>query len=596
MGLAFFWLFFLLMAIGMPVVFALLIGPGLSLVIDGTDGRFFAKLLSTIYTGIYSFPLMAVPFFILAGELMNSGGITRSIVKFAESMIGHVRSGLAQVNILSSILFAGLSGSAVADTSALGKMLIPAMEQNGYSRRFAAAITAASSVIGPIIPPSGIMVLYAFVMNVSVAGLFLAGIVPGLAVGLGLMALTAYFSGVRNYPVASRKATWGERSVSFLETYPALLTPVLLLGGILSGIYTPTEAAAVAAVYALFASALIRLDLWARFIANPLHAYIHIAPLTVLLFAGFTDAVGFRLFLALGLGWVVVAEALWRLVGPRAPAVAAQVPLRRDLDLAARYTAHRLPEVLRQTAIQSGVILLLVGAAVTFGWMVTVSGLAREAASLIRNTTDNPSLLLFLVNILLFVVGMFLDAGPAILILGPVLGPIMTQVGVDPLHCAIVMCVNVTVGLAAPPMGLVLFVASSVSGEKIERIVQAIWPFLLVEFAVILLIAYFPSLTMTIPALAGFAQCPSGAFLCATRRSRRRAARSMCRVRRRRPRSRRLPRACASGTATSSARNGSTRWMRPSRPAKARPTRNSSQRTSRQPAGAQGAPRSRCGD
>lgn len=524
MGLAFFWLFFLLMAIGMPVVFALLIGPALSLVIDGTDGRFFAKLLSTVYTGIYSFPLMAVPFFILAGELMNSGGITRSIVKFSESMIGHVRGGLAQVNILSSILFAGLSGSAVADTSALGKMLIPAMEQNGYSRRFAAAITAASSVIGPIIPPSGIMVLYAFVMNVSVAGLFLAGIVPGLAVGLGLMALTAYFSRVRNYPVASRKATWGERSVSFLETYPALMTPVLLLGGILSGIYTPTEAAAVAAAYALVASALIRLDAWKRFIADPAHAYLHILPLTVLVFVGFTDHLGFRAFLGLSLGWMVGAEVLWRLTQrgrapvaaavADAPAPAPAVPLGRDLGAAMQHTAARLPEIFRQTAIQSGIILLLVGAAVTFGWMVTVSGLAREAASLIQSTTDSPYLLLFMVNILLFVVGMFLDAGPAILILGPVLGPIMYQVGIDPLHFAIVMCVNVTVGLATPPMGLVLFVASSVANEKIERIVQAIWPFLLVEFAVIFLITYFPSLTMTIPALAGFAKCPSGASLC----------------------------------------------------------------------------------
>jgi len=206
---------------------------------------------------------------------------------------------------------------------------------------------------------------------------------------------------------------------------------------------------------------------------------------------------------------------IWRTM-PRASvsAPAPRISLSQDIGKAARQTAHRLPEVLRQTAIQSGVILLLVGAAVTFGWMVTVTGLAREAAALIKNTTDNPYLLLLLVNILLFVVGMFLDAGPAILILGPVLGPIMTQVGVDPLHFAIVMCVNVTVGLATPPMGLVLFVASSVSGEKIERIVQAIWPFLLVEFAVIFLITYFPSLTMTLPALAGFARCPSGAILC----------------------------------------------------------------------------------
>ena len=269
-----------------------------------------------------------------------------------------------------------------------------------------------------------------------------------------------------------------------------------------------------AAVYALFASVLIRLELWWRFIAQPGRAYLHIAPLTVLLFAGFTDYVGFRLFVGLLVGWVVAAEILWRLIGRTAPAAEPRAPVSKDLDEAVRFTASRLPEVFRQTAIQSGVILLLVGAAVTFGWMVTVSGLAREAANLIKSMTDNPYLLLFLINILLFIVGMFLDAGPAILILGPVLGPIMYQVGIDPLHFAIVMCVNVTVGLATPPMGLVLFVASSVANEKIERIVQEIWPFLLVEFAVIFLITYFPSLTMTIPALAGFAKCPDGAFLC----------------------------------------------------------------------------------
>jgi len=522
MSLAYFWIFFILLAIAMPVVFALLVAPGLSLVIDGKDGLFFSKLLSSIYNGMYSFPLMAVPFFILAGELMNSGGITRSLVQFSQSMIGHVRGGLAQVNILSSILFAGLSGSAVADTSALGKMLIPAMEQNGYSRRFAAAVTAASSVIGPIIPPSGIMIIYAFVMNVSVAGLFLAGFIPGLMIGGGLMVLTSILSRIRNYPVASERASWRARSLSFLETYPALLTPVLLLGGILSGIYTPTEAAAVAAVYALLASAVIRLDAWKRFISEPRRAYLHVAPLTLLLLIGFTDYLGFHLFALIGITWVIIAECLWRLVISRRARsaieiVAASTPhthFAKDFSQASRTTVARLPEVLWNTALQSGVILLLVGAAVTFGWMVTVSGLAREAASFITSVSDNIYILLFLVNILLFVVGMFLDAGPAILILGPVLGPIFISLGIDPLHFAIVMCVNVTVGLATPPMGLVLFVAASVANERLERIIQAIWPFLLIEFAVIFLITFFPSLSMTLPALFGFAKCPENATLC----------------------------------------------------------------------------------
>jgi len=429
-SLSYFWIFFVLMAIGMPVVFALLIGPGLSLVLDGRDGQFMGKLMSTVFSGMDSFPLMAIPFFILAGELMNSGGITRSIVHFSQAMIGHLRGGLAQVNILSSILFAGLSGSAVADTSALGKMLIPAMERDGYTRSFAAAITAASSVIGPIIPPSGIMILYAFVMNVSVAGLFLAGFVPGLMVGAGLMLMTWYLAKKRNYPVASRRAPWGERGTALKTTFPALLTPVILLGGILAGVFTPTEAAAVAAGYALIVSLFVMRTI----------------------------------------------------------------------------KAGDLPKVFLSTAIQSGVILLLVGAAVTFGWLVTVSGLARGAADLVQSITDNVYLALFLVNILLFVVGMFLDAGPAILILGPVLGPTFVDMGVDPLHFAIVMCVNVTVGLATPPMGLVLFVASSVSGVKIEKIVRDIIPFLAVEVVVIFLITYFPALPLTLPRLFGFAQ------------------------------------------------------------------------------------------
>jgi len=429
MALSYFWIFIFLMAAGMPVVFALLVGPGLSLAFEG-DQVFFKALLSRLYSGMDSFPLMALPFFILAGQLMNSGGITRSIVDFSQSMIGHVRGGLAQVNILSSVLFAGLSGSAVADTSALGKIFIPAMEKSGYSRSFAAAITAASSVIGPIIPPSGIMILYAFIMNVSVAGLFAAGLVPGLMVSFGLMIATSFISKKRNYPIASRKATWRERGQSFRKTALALLTPVILLGGILAGIFTPTEAAAVAAFYAL----------------------------VVTLF------------------------------------------LTRTLRF------KELPGIFIESAVQSGVILLLVGASVVFAWIITVSGLAGMVANGMMQTSDNVYVLLFLANIFLFIVGMFLDAGPAVLILGPVLGPLFVAMGVDPIHFAVVMCVNVTVGLATPPMGLVLFVAASVSKERVETIARQMLPFLAVEVTVIFLITYFPALSMTLPRLLGFVE------------------------------------------------------------------------------------------
>jgi len=428
MSLAYFWIFVFLMAAGTPVVFALLIGPGLSLALEG-EQIFHKALLSRLYSGMDSFPLMALPFFILAGQLMNSGGITRSIVNFSQSMIGHVRGGLAQVNILSSVLFAGLSGSAVADTSALGKIFVPAMQQNGYSRSFAAAVTAASSVIGPIIPPSGIMILYAFIMNVSVAGLFAAGLVPGLLISVGLMLATGAVARVRNYPVAGRRATWGERATAFRRTALALMTPVILLGGILAGIFTPTEAAAVAVAYALIVT----------------------------------------LFLT------------------------------RTLRL------RELPSIFVESALQSGVILLLVGASVVFAWIITVSGLAGQVADGLMGTTDNVYILLFLCNLFLFLVGMFLDAGPAILILGPVLGPLFVSLGVDPIHFAVVMCVNVTVGLATPPMGLVLFVAASVSGDRVETIARQMLPFLAVEIAVIFLITYFPALSLALPRLLGYA-------------------------------------------------------------------------------------------
>ena len=426
MSIAFFWILVLLMAFGTPVIFALLLGPGLSLLLDG-ELRYVPALLARFYNGIDSFPLLAVPFFILAGEIMNAGGITTSIVRFAQSLVGHVRGGLAQVNVLSSMIFAGISGSAVADASALGKMLIPAMEREGYPRPFASAVTAAAAVIGPVIPPSGIMVLYGFVMNVSVGALFAAGVVPGVIIGLGLMGTIRLLAKRYNLPAAKPRATWGERATAFRGAWLAMLLPVILLGGMLSGVFTATEAACVAVAYALFVTIFVTRNV-----------------------------------------------------------------RRREL-----FT------IFKNTALQSGVILLLVGAAVTLGWLVTVSGLAKGIADAMLLITDDVSTLLFLVNVLLLIVGMFLDAGPAILILGPVLSPVFVGLGVDPVHFAIIMCVNLTIGLATPPMGLLLFVTASVAREKIENIVRALLPFLAVEILVIFVITYFPSLVLTLPRALG---------------------------------------------------------------------------------------------
>ncbi len=422
-------LFLLFLFIGLPVFFGMLAAPGIMLVLNGQE-RDLALLYRNVYNGMDSFPLMAVPFFMLAGELMNKGGITERLVEFAQSMMGHLRGGLAHVNILSSMLFAGLSGSAVADTSALGSMLIPAMEKQGYTRRFAAAITAASSVIGPIIPPSGIMIIYAYVMGESVAALFLAGIVPGVLVGVGLMMMVGFMANRYQFPVATERATWSEKRVAFSRAFFPLMTPVIILGGILAGVFTPTEAAAVAVFYALI------------------------------------------------IGLYVLNTLKWK----------------------------DLPAILSKAALTSSVVLLLVGAAMAFKTVVSLSHTPETLATFILGLSDNPYILLFLINILLFIVGMFLDAGPAIIILGPILGPIFTDLGVHPVHFAIIMSVNLTVGLATPPMGLVLFVASSVSGERVQAIAKTILPFLAVEVLVIFLITYFPAISMTIPRLTGFVQ------------------------------------------------------------------------------------------
>lgn len=421
-------LFLVLLMIGLPVFFALLFAPGAMLWLGGQE-RDLVLLYRNMYNGMDSFPLMAIPFFMLAGELMNRGGITTRLVEFSQACVGHFRAGLAQVNILSSMLFAGLSGSAVADTSALGSMLIPAMEREGYTRRFAAAVTAASSVIGPIIPPSGIMIIYAYVMEESVAALFLAGIVPGALVGIGLMVVTNVIARrADDFPALHRRATWPERGRASLKAFFPLLTPVIILGGILGGAFTPTEASAIAVAYAALVSLFVLRSM----------------------------------------------------------------------------TVGDLPDVLLRAAIASSVVLLLVGAAMSFKTVVALSHAPEALAAFILSLSENPLLLLFLINILLFVVGMFLDAGPAIIILGPILGPIFTSLGVDPVHFAIIMSVNLTVGLATPPMGLVLFVASSVSGERVETIAKAILPFLAVEFAVIFLITYVPALSLTVPRLFGF--------------------------------------------------------------------------------------------
>ncbi len=495
--------FLVLLMLGLPVFFALLLAPGSLLLIDGAS-RDLVLLYRNLYNGMDSFPLMALPFFMLAGEIMNRGGITVRLVEFSQAFMGHLRGGLAHVNILSSMLFAGLSGSAVADTSALGSTLIPAMEKNGYTRRFAAAITAASSVIGPIIPPSGIMIIYAYVMGESVAALFLAGIVPGIMVGVGLMVMVRLLADRYDLPKAQRIVHRGQE-ISRVEYWVSFLLLRLNLGGLLYVAFTGFTGITSERVMEDGTTA-------------PQAAWIGWATFAVCLVAVHMALVAYRKRVdpdfrivckkavaplqtpILILGGIVVGV----FTPTEASAIAVAYALFVSFFILRSMTIADLGPVLARSAMASATVLLLVGAAVAFKTVVSLSMAPQMLAEIVLGLSENPLVLLFLVNILLFVVGMFLDAGPAIIILGPILGPIFVEMGVHPVHFAIIMSVNLTVGLATPPMGLVLFVASSVSKERVETISKAILPFLAVEVVVIFLITFFPAISMTVPRLTGF--------------------------------------------------------------------------------------------
>lgn len=420
--------FFLLLLTGTPIAFSL--GITAVLVFLKMDAPVLLKMVPLkFYSGIDMFALMAMPLFMMAGEIMNRIQVTHRLVELANVLIGNIRGALAHVNIMVSILFAGLTGAAVADTAALGTMLIPAMEKAGYPRSFSAAVTAASSIIGPIIPPSIIMVIYGSMMNVSIAGLFAAGIIPGFLVGVALMLLSARISSKRGYPKGERRATMKEMGLAFRRAIIPLLTPIIILGGILTGIFTPTEAAAVAVLYAML--------------------------------IGFFVYRNFRL---------------------------------RDL-----------PSVLLEMVRNSGSVFIILSAASILGWLLASEQVPELVGQQIMNLSSNKYTALLIINLILLIIGMFMDMTAVVIILGPILHPLAVSLGIHPLHFGIIMIVNVNIALMTPPLGACLFVACSISRISLEAISKEILPFIGAEAVVLILVTYIPAISMTIPRLLGFA-------------------------------------------------------------------------------------------
>jgi C4-dicarboxylate transporter, DctM subunit len=377
-----------------------------------------------MFAGMDSFVLLCIPGFVLAGNLMNGGGITDQIVRFGNAVVGHIRGGLGLANVLGSMIFAGISGTAVAETASIGSVMIPAMRKSGYDAPFAAAVTAAASTVGPIIPPSVPMIIVGTLTGLSVGKMFLAGAVPGILLGLGMMATVFIMSHRRGYP----KGVWGgfrHILATSKGAFWALLMTAVILYGIVGGLFTPTEASIVSALYAFV--------------------------------VGLFIYKGFKL--------------------------------------------KQVPALLLESAIGSGALILLVGLANVFGWILTSEQIPQAIADAMLSVTTNKYLIIILINILLLIVGTFMETIAALIILFPPLLAVAVKVGIDPIHFATFAVLNLMIGLTTPPVGVCLFVAANIARISLSEISKAIWPFLVCNILILFLVSFVPEISLWLPNL-----------------------------------------------------------------------------------------------
>jgi tripartite ATP-independent transporter DctM subunit len=420
LGFAVLLAFFVLFVLGFPVVFAILI-PSIAYI--AWSGVPLATIAQRVLYALDSFPLVAVPVFIFVGNLMNAAGITERIYHFASVLGGRLPGGLAQVNIIGSLIFSGTSGAALADVGGIGRIEIKAMKDEGFPVPFAAALTGASAIVGPIFPPSIPIIIYAAATSISAIQLLMAGIIPALICVVMLMITTAIVSVRRGYPRATRWPTFRELWDAFWPASPALMTPIVLVGGMLSGYFTPTEASAVCVAYILFIGVVFYRDM----------------------------------------SWAFVYQA----------GVA--------------------------TVRTSAAVLIIVGAAAMFGWILAVEQVPQHFAVWFKDLTTNPLMMLFVVNVIFFIAGMFIDSTTATLLLVPIVAPPVIAAGVDPIHLGMVVIFNLMMGTITPPFGLSLFLLSSMTAVPMTRLLYAMLPFyppLLITLAILVL---FPSVVLLIP-------------------------------------------------------------------------------------------------
>ena len=415
------------LAIGVPVAFALGMAA-LAAVSLGSSFPLFVVMKET-FTGIDSFPLMAVPFFVLAAELMSGGSLTEVLLRFASQFVGHKRGGLGYTNVGALTFFSGISGSALADAAGPGAMMIRMMDKAGYDRAYAAALTAATAIVGPIIPPSIIMIIYALQdESVSVGALFMAGLLPGLLIAAAMCVVNWHISKQRHYRGEGQRPPLPEVLRNTWRALPALMLPVLILGGMRAGWFTPTEASVVAVFYALLC------------------------------------------------GKYVYRTLQWRAV----------------------------PDIVARSALLSASVLIIIGMSAAFAWVLTVEGVPQALAGWIVGLHMGPIGFLIVVNIFLLIFGIFIEPLPGVMVLVPILAPVAMKLGVDPVHFAMIVIFNLTLGMVTPPVGGLLFVTSNVSKVPLQALVRELKPFLWAHGVVLLILTFVPALSTWLPQAAGF--------------------------------------------------------------------------------------------
>ena len=410
--------FAILLLISVPIGIAIGLATLLTIIYSG--GLPLEFLAKELVTSVDSFPLMAVPFFILAGEIMGKGGISQRLFGVAGAIVGNKTGGFAIATIITCMFFAAISGSGPATVAAIGGVMIPAMVQQGYDKRFATATVAAAGSIGIIIPPSIPMVMFGVTANVSIGDLFISGIIPGILVGLAMMVWAWYYSKKMGYKGLEGKTSLRNIGKAIWDAKWALLIPIIILGGIYGGIFTPTEAAVVAVVYGLF-----------------------------------------------------VATVLYR-----------------ELSL------KELPKVIYESALTTATVLIIVGSANAFGRLLTLEQIPTKIAGWLTSLSSNPIVIILMITVLLLIVGMFMDPLAAIIILTPILLPIVTQIGYDPVHFGVLMIVNLAIGYFTPPVGVNLFVGSSISGVPMGPLSKAVVPYIVTMIFILLLITFIPQLVL----------------------------------------------------------------------------------------------------